>query len=223
MDRTSQHAYLVSIQSQLEEKAEEVTRLRRAIVQYRCATEQVTAKCEKQREELKRERLANQRLNAELERAHMPTDNQFDRSTVDSGLSSHSSDDVLTFRQRAGDKDYQAAIRTLEEQCELLAQQCEVSKKERADALDVQEKLTGQCFDVGRKTDALRKAVDDQASRIAELDQENERLKEELEVRMSTNCSRLSPGRSYIFATYLHAYACIHVSTCLNNHLRCSC
>ena len=64
---------MVSIQSHLE-KTEEVTTLRRDILQYRRVTEELTTKYEKQRRELKEERLSNLRLRGDLEKARRGED-----------------------------------------------------------------------------------------------------------------------------------------------------
>ena len=64
-----------------------------------------------------------------------------------------------------------------------------MSKKERADALDAQERLTQQCFNVERENEALRKSVEELKLRITELEKIVDRQTEQLQVGKLCNYS----------------------------------
>ncbi|XP_065830189.1 uncharacterized protein [Oscarella lobularis] len=195
-----------TIESQLDETTQENLRLRRTLAQFRSTTEQLTKRYEKlladsqhdrQRvETLEQNLTASTKANDDLTMRLSDLMTERDaavrraREIEERRMSSTKDDDErrpslsllseLQMLRRAVDS-YQRELETTREDVERLQQECSVSKKERQDALEEQESLTGQCYRLKTELDAATSSRDELATKSAELETTVVRLELELD------------------------------------------
>eukprot|EP00118_Oscarella_pearsei_P005479 m.25217 g.25217 ORF g.25217 m.25217 type:complete len:910 (+) comp28764_c0_seq2:122-2851(+) len=226
--RSAPHAFVVSLEAQLDEKTQESHGLRRTLAQFRSTTEQLTKRYEKLQSDYRMERQrsetllsklaastkANDDLNVRLDELMTERDAAIrlareaeekaaaaaeekgedeDEDVVDGrlfggGIVGTPSNGVgrrrvsasilseLQMLRQAIDK-YQRKHDEQEERLEGLQQECNVSKKERQDALEEQEALTAQCYRLRQDFDVATQSRDELTAQHNALEEETARIR----------------------------------------------